>query len=32
MVDTVVAACEKNTTVWERYLSGIAEAGDRVKG
>jgi pyrroloquinoline quinone (PQQ) biosynthesis protein C len=30
MVDAVVAACEKNLHVWEHYLNGIAEAGDKL--
>jgi len=29
--DAVVAACEKNLYVWEHYLNGIAEAGDRLR-
>lgn len=29
MEDAVVAACRVNLEVWERYLDGIAEAGDR---
>ena len=29
MEDTVVEACRVNLMVWERYLDGIAEAGDR---
>src|SRR5258708_7948492 len=29
MEDAVVAACEKNLQVWEMYLNGIGEAGDR---
>ncbi len=29
MGDAVVAACEKNLQVWELYLNGIGEAGDR---
>jgi pyrroloquinoline quinone (PQQ) biosynthesis protein C len=32
MEDAVVAACERNLRVWERYLDGIAAAGDRLKG
>jgi hypothetical protein len=28
----VVAACERNLRVWEAYLNGIAEAGDRRRG
>jgi pyrroloquinoline quinone (PQQ) biosynthesis protein C len=30
MEDAAVAACEKNLHVWERYLNGIAEAGDKL--
>jgi pyrroloquinoline quinone (PQQ) biosynthesis protein C len=30
MEDAVVAACEKNLQVWELYLNGIGEAGDRL--
>ena len=29
MEDAVVAACERNLHVWEHYLNGIADAGDR---
>ena len=29
MEDAVVEACRVNLAVWERYLDGIAEAGDR---
>ena len=29
MEDAVVEACRVNLVVWERYLDGIAEAGDR---
>jgi pyrroloquinoline quinone (PQQ) biosynthesis protein C len=29
MEDAVVAACERNLNVWEHYLNGIADAGDR---
>jgi hypothetical protein len=29
MEDAVVAACEKNLQVWEMYLNGIGEAGDK---
>ena len=32
MEDAVVAACERNLQVWEHYLNGMAEAGDRLKG
>jgi len=32
MQDAVVAACERNLHVWEHYLNGIAEAGDRRRG
>jgi pyrroloquinoline quinone (PQQ) biosynthesis protein C len=31
MEDAVVAACEKNLQVWEMYLNGIGEAGDRLR-
>jgi pyrroloquinoline quinone (PQQ) biosynthesis protein C len=31
MEDAVVAACEKNLVVWEQYLCGIADAGDRLR-
>ena len=31
MEDAAVAACEKNLRVWEHYLDGIAEAGDKLK-
>jgi len=31
MEDAVVAACEKNLQVWELYLNGIGEAGDKLK-
>jgi pyrroloquinoline quinone (PQQ) biosynthesis protein C len=31
MEDAVVAACEKNLHVWEHYLNGMAEAGDRLR-
>ncbi len=30
MEDAVVDACEKNLQVWEMYLNGIGEAGDRL--
>src|SRR5258708_32023365 len=30
MEDAVVDACEKNLQVWELYLNGIGEAGDRL--
>jgi pyrroloquinoline quinone (PQQ) biosynthesis protein C len=30
--DAAVAACERNLHVWEHYLNGIAEAGDRRRG
>jgi len=30
MEDAVVAACERNLQVWEMYLNGIGEAGDRL--
>ena len=30
MEDEVVAACERNLAVWEMYLNGIGEAGDRL--
>jgi len=29
MEDAVVTACERNLYVWEHYLNGIADAGDR---
>jgi len=29
MEDGAVEACRVNLIVWERYLDGIAEAGDR---
>jgi hypothetical protein len=29
MEDAAVKACEINLRVWELYLNGIAEAGDR---
>jgi len=32
MEDAAVAACEKNLAVWEMYLNGIGEAGDRLGG
>ena len=32
MEDAVVAACERNLRVWEHYLTGIAVAGDKLKG
>ena len=32
MENAVVAACERNLRVWEHYLSGIAAAGDKLKG
>jgi len=31
MEDAVIEACRVNLLVWERYLDGIAEAGDREK-
>jgi len=30
MEDAVVDACEKNLQVWELYLNGIGEAGDKL--
>src|SRR5580765_4933843 len=30
MEDAVVSACERNLQVWEMYLNGIGEAGDRL--
>lgn len=30
MAEQVVHACEINLRVWEMYLNGIFEAGDRV--
>ena len=32
MEDAVVAACEKNLHVWEHYLNGMADAGDKLRG
>jgi pyrroloquinoline quinone (PQQ) biosynthesis protein C len=32
MEDAAVSACERNLHVWEHYLNGIAEAGDRRRG
>ncbi len=31
MEDAVVLACERNLQVWEHYLNGIADGGDRLK-
>ena len=32
MVDQIAEACRVNLTVWEHYLNGIGEAGDREDG
>jgi pyrroloquinoline quinone (PQQ) biosynthesis protein C len=32
MEDAAISACERNLRVWEHYLNGIAEAGDRRRG
>jgi len=31
MEEAVIADCERNLRVWELYLNGIGEAGDRLK-
>jgi pyrroloquinoline quinone (PQQ) biosynthesis protein C len=31
MEDAVVSACERNLYVWETYLNGIAQAGDKLR-
>ena len=30
MEDAVVTACERNLQVWELYLNGIGDAGDKL--